>query len=262
MSAAPASQAVSPLITRKRLIVAAALVFGFTLVSQVPAALLYALVKPKDSPLLVHGLQGPWTAGALSGISLRGRPVVQDLRWQLKPLQLLLGRAAIDLQGGGQIATLDGAVATGLGGTRLNDFRFAGGIKALAAAAGYAFVPVDGQAGGEIAKLIFKGGALNFAEGRVELKSLAWTLARDPLLLGDFTAEVSTTPEAVTANISSPSGPLEARGFAKLMPDKSYDVDILVKAKPGASEMLLNYLKTLGAPDPQGYYHLRKRGQL
>jgi len=256
------SKASAPLITRKRLILAASLVFLITLVSHIPAALLFGLVKPKDSPLIVHGLQGAWTEGSLSGISLRGRPVIKDLSWRLKPLQLLLGRAALSIQGGGQIATLDGGVSAGLGGSRLSDFRFAGGIKALAAAAGYAFVPVDGQAGGEIAKLIFKGGALNFAEGRVELKGLAWTLARDPLLLGDFTADVSTSPEAVTANISSPSGPLEAKGFAKLLPDKSYDVDILVKAKPGASEMLLNYLKTLGAPDPQGYYHLRKRGKL
>lgn len=256
------SKAATPLITRRRLLLAALLVFTLTLVTQVPAALLYGLAKPKESPLLVHGLQGPWTAGSLSGISLRGRPLVQDLRWQVKPLQLLLGRVALDLEGGGQIATLDGGVAAGLGGVRLDDFRFAGGIKALAAAAGYAFVPVEGRAGGEIAKLIFKGGALDFAEGTVELKSLAWTLARDPLLLGDFRAEISTSPEAVTATISSPTGPLEASGFAKLLPDKSYDVDILVKAKPGASEMLLNYLKTLGAPDPQGFYHLRRRGTL
>lgn len=256
------SKVSAPLITRKRLILVVALVFVFTLVSHIPAALLYGLVQPKASPLQLHGLQGPWTAGSLSGISLRGRTVVQDLRWQLKPLQLLLGRVALNLQGGGQIATLDGHVAASLGSSRVSDFRFAGGIKALAAAAGYAFVPVDGQAGGEIAKLVVKNGGLDFAEGRVELKGLAWTLARDPLLLGDFTAEITTSPEAVTAIISSPSGPLEAKGFAKLMPDKSYDVDILVKAKPGASEMLLNYLKTLGAPDPQGYYPLRKRGKL
>jgi len=94
------------------------------------------------------------------------------------------------------------------------------------------------------------------------LQGVAWTLARTPLLLGDFRADVTTAPEAVTALITSPAGPLEASGFAKLLPDQSYDVDILVKPKPGASEMLLNYLKTLGAPDPQGFYHLRQRGKL
>ncbi len=249
-------------LSRKRLLIVAGVVFGLTLFCRIPAALLYGLFKPKASPLQVHGLQGAWTAGSLSGISLNGRLVAQDLKWQLNPWALLLGRASLRLSGGGQIATLEGGTSLGLGGSKLNDFRFAGGIKSLAAAAGYAFVPVDGQAGGEIEKLLLKNGALNFAEGSIDLKGLSWTLARDPLLLGDFRADVTTAPEAITALISSPAGPLEANGNVRLMPDQSYDVDILVKPKPGASEMLLNYLKTLGAPDPQGFYHLRKRGKL
>lgn len=250
------------IIHRKQLLLVAGVVFAITLVSQVPAALLYGLFKPKTSPMQVHGLQGAWSHGSLSGISINNRLAAQDLHWQLKPWQLLLGRVAIGLSGGGQIATLDGGVATGLGGLRLSDFRFAGGIKNLAAAAGYAYVPVDGQAGGDISKLVMKNGQLNFAEAKVDLKNLAWTLARDPLLLGDFQADITTAPEAVTALITSSAGPLETSGFAKLLPDQSYDVDILVKPKPGASEMLLNYLNTLGAPDPQGFYHLRQRGKL
>ncbi len=257
-----AAMSASISLNRKTLLTVAGVVFGLTLLSRIPAALLYPAFKSKDSPLLVHGLQGAWSSGSLSGISLNGRLVAQDLHWDFKPLQLLLGRAAVALSGGGQIVTLEGGVATGLGGLRLTDLRFAGGIKALAAAAGYPFVPVDGRAGGEIEKLILKQGTLRYAEASLDLKSLAWTLARDPLLLGDFHADISTTPEAITATISSPAGPLEASGFAKLSPDQSYDVDILVKPKPGASEMLLNYLKTLGAPDPQGFYHLRQRGKL
>lgn len=249
-------------ISRKKLLIVAAVVFSLTLVSHVPAALLYSAFKPKDSPLLVHGLQGPWSAGALSGVSLNGRLLAQDLHWQLKPLQLLLGRAALQLSGGGQIATIEGRIAAGLGGVRVDDFRFVGGIKSIAAAAGYSFVPVDGRAGGEIGKLVIKNDQLNFIEGSLDLKSLAWTLARDPLLLGDFHADIVTAPEAITATISSPAGPLEANGTARLSPDQSYEVDILLKPKPGSSEMLLNYVKTLGAPDPEGFYHLRQRGQL
>ncbi len=249
-------------LSRKTLLLVAGVVFIFTLISRIPAALLYSAFKPANSTLIVHGLQGPWSEGTLSGISLNGRPVAQALRWQLQPLQLLLGRLGVQLSGGGQIATIDGGIAGGLGGLRLSTFRFAGGIKSIAAAAGYSFVPVDGRAGGDFEKLIVKKGLLNYAEGSLDLKSLAWTLARDPLLLGDFRADITTAPDAITAVITSPAGPLEASGFAKLLPDQSYDVDILVKPKPGSSEMLLNYLKTLGAPDPQGFYHLRKRGSL
>lgn len=249
-------------LSRKQLAWVAGAVFGLTLLTQIPAALVYAVLKPKASALQLHGLQGPWSSGQLSGISFNGRLVAQDLHWNLRAHQLLLGRIALTLSGGGQITTLEGQAAQSLLSTRLTDFRFIGGIKSLAAAAGYPFVPVDGRIGGEINKLVLKKGALNFAEGSLDLKSLAWTLARDPMPLGDFHAEISTAPEAITAIISSPSGPLEANGRATLQPDQSYDVDILLKPKPGASELLLNYLKTLGAPDPQGFYHLRQRGKL
>lgn len=250
------------IVTRKQLLVAAAVVFALTLVSRIPAALLYSAFKPKDSILLMHGLQGPWSAGSVSGVSYNTRLVAQDLHWRLQPLQLLLGRMALQVKGGGQIATLEGAVAAGLGGVRVSDFRFAGGIKSLAAAAGYAYVPVDGQAGGMVEKLVLKNGVLNHAEGSFDLRGLAWTLARDPLLLGDFHADITTAPEAITAIITSPAGPLETSGTATLSPDQSYELDLLVKPKPGASEMLQNYVKTLGAPDPQGFYHLRQRGKL
>jgi len=249
-------------LTRKTLLIVAGLAFALSLLANIPAALLYTAVKPKDSRLQVHGLQGAWSAGSLSGISLNSRLLAQDLHWQLQPLQLLLGRVAVRLSGGGQIATLDGTVAVSIASQRLNNFRFTGGLKSLAAAAGYAYVPVDGQAGGELKKLVLTKAGLDYAEGSLELKGVQWTLSRDPLLLGDFSAVITTLPDAVTVAIQSPSGPLEAGGSIVLRPDQSYEADIQLKPRAGASEMLQNYLKTLGAPDAQGNYHLRQRGKL
>ena len=249
-------------LTRKRLLTVAGVIFGLTLIANVPAALLYGLFAPKDSPLVVHGLSGPWAQGSTSGISQRGRLVLGELHWSFRPLQLLLGRMGFAVKGGGETATYEGGVAYGLGGLRLTDFRFAGNLKRLAASGGYPFVPVDGNAGGSIGKLILKNGLPDHIEGALELKSLQWTLAREPLLLGDFAADITTAPEAITAVVTSPSGPLETSGTAKLMPDRSYEIDLSLKPKNGASEMLINYLKTLGAPDAQGVYHLRRRGQL
>lgn len=248
-------------LTRKTLLIVAGVAFVLSLLANIPASLLYVVFKPKASNAQVYGLQGAWSKGALSGISLNGRLVAQNLHWQWQPLQLLLGRAAVRLTGGGQIATLEGTAASTFGSRRLSNFRFAGGIKNLAAAAGYAYVPVDGQAGGELAMLVFTKAGLDYAEGSLDLKGLLWTLSRDPLLLGDFRAEFVTTPDAITAVIQSPTGPLEASGTARLLPDQSYEVDISLKPKPGASELLLNYIKTLGAPDAQGNYHLRQRGK-
>jgi hypothetical protein len=227
-----------------------------------PAALLYSVFAPKNGPVQVFGLEGPWAKGHLAGITVQGRVVAEDLSWRFKPWQLLLGRMGLQLNGGGQVGTVDGGLSLSPRATRLSNFRIASSVKRLAAIGGYPFVPVEGQMGANIQSLILVNNALNAAEGSVDLKNLAWTLARDPMLLGDFHAEITTTPEAIIATISSPSGPLSADGTAKLLPDKSYEVDIRIHPKPGASEMLQNYVRTIGQPDPQGDYHLRQKGKL
>ena len=244
------------------LLMTAALAFVLSLIANLPAALLYAGLRPAESPVQAFGLQGPWTQGAASGITVGGRLVAQDLRWQFKPLHLLLGRAAFAVEGGGELATLQGVIAASPRAVRLHDLRLAGSLKRLAATAGHGYLPVDGQLGGEIAMLVLVNGFVDSAEATINLQGLAWTLAREPMTLGDFRVQISTTPEAIRADITSPAGPLEAQGQARLFPDKRYEADIALKLKPTAGIMLGNYVRSLGAPDTEGWYHLRQKGQL
>ena len=107
-----------------------------------------------------------------------------------------------------------------------------------------------------------KKGFIDHVEGRLDLSGLAWTLAREPMALGDFRFDIRTTPEAVIADASSPSGPLEVLGDARLLPDRSWQLKLRLKPRPGASETLLNYLRSLGMPDAEGYYPVRQQGRL
>lgn len=250
------------MIARKHILWAAGAVFLLTLIANIPAALLYAAFKPQSASAQVYGLQGPWAAGQLSGITVNNRLVAQDLRWRFQPAWLLLGRASLWLEGGGQLATLQGRASASPLALRLSDFRIAGEVKRLAALANFSYLPVSGQAGAQIDSLIIKKSGIDTITGRIDLRGLAWTLAREPLPLGDFQIELLTTPEALIAKVSSPSGPLEADGEARLFPDQRYETDIRVRPKPGASEMLKNYLRSLGPADPEGYQHLRQKGQL
>ena len=250
------------MISRRATIWAAGLVFALTLIANVPAALLYAAFKPKQSALTVHGLQGPWAAGQLSGISQGGRLLLQDLRWYFKPWWLPLGRAAVHIEGGGEIATLQGELSQSPATTRLSDFRIAGSVRRLAGLANMSYLPLDGQAGADLDSLVLKKGFIDSVTGTLNLSGLAWTLAREPMPLGDFQFDIVTTPEAVIATASSPSGPLEVAGDARLLPDRSWELKLRLKPRPGASETLLNYLRSLGNPDAEGYYPLRQQGRL
>lgn len=237
-------------------------VFVLTLIANIPAALLYAAFKSKDGPLQLHGLQGPWAAGQLSGISLNRRLLMQDLHWRFQPWWLPLGRVAAHIEGGGEMATLQGGLSLSPGALRLRDFRIAGSVKRLAGLANLSYLPLDGQLGADIETLVLKQGFVDELSGQLNLSGLAWTLAREPMLLGDFQFDVSTTDEGVIATASSPSGPLEALGDARLLPDRSWQLKLRLKPRPGASETLLNYLRSLGAPDAEGYYPVRQQGKL
>lgn len=229
-----------------------------------PAPLLQHWLKPKDAPAPAElfGLEGTLVKGRIDGVVVGGRTVMADLNWQLRPLQLLLGRLGLALNAGKEPILLDGqASISPLGRLRLNGLRANASLPALLASLGY-FLPFDGQAGLDIAKLVAVDRQLRHAEGSVQIQGLAWALGPSRTPLGDFRADVTTEDKDIVARLASVSGPLELSGEARLLPDQSYELNMQMKPKPGAPPMLPNMLSQLGAPDPQGFYHLRRQGML
>ncbi|AXQ29447.1 type II secretion system protein N [Solimonas sp. K1W22B-7] len=230
---------------------------------QAPAASVYAWLKPKDRPLPVElfGLEGRVIEGRSSGVVRNGNTLVSNLNWELHPLQLLIGRAALSLHSEHEPVLLDGGVSVSpLGTLRVKSLRASGGLRALAAAAGYPFVPVEGQVGLDLAQLRMAKGQIQLAEGSAQLQGLAWALGAQPTPLGDFRADVTTEDGSIVVQLASVSGPLELSGEARLAPDQNYELNVRMRPKPGAPPMLPNLLMQLGAPDAQGYYTLRRQG--
>jgi hypothetical protein len=255
----------------RTLILIGVAVFAWTLLLHAPAASLYAWFAPKNSPVQLYGLDGELTEGRLQALGVNGRPVLQSLHWRFQPLWLPLLRAVFHVDGGGQNLSLNGRVALVFGGVNLANTQASGGIKALLGAAGFPFVPVDGQARMDLDSLKLRQGFPQSASGTAELHGLAWTLTKNPMPLGDFKATISTerpTTGTTGANvikvaIETLSGPLDASGEVHLQADRSYDYDLKIKAKDNADPMLRNMLQSMGQqPDVQGYYHLRNRGSL
>ena len=240
---------------------------GFLVVAllvQAPAASVYAWLKPKDRPLPVElfGLEGRLVDGRVAGIVRNGSTLVSDLRWQLQPVQLLLGRVGLALQSTRDPVLLDGKLSVSpLGTLRVAGLRANGGLRPLAAAAGFPFVPLDGQLGLDIRELRMAKGRLQQAEAAVDLQGLAWALGQ-PTPLGDFRAEITTEDGNIVAQISSVSGPLDLSGEARLAQDQTYEVNLRARAKPGAPPMLPNLLMQMGPPDAQGFHTLKRQGLL
>lgn len=248
---------------RRWLIFLAASVFLMGLLASAPVAMVYAWLAPKDpSPRQLVGLSGTLREGRVTAVVNNNRTVLSDLHWQLKPLWLLAGRFAAQLDGGGENLLVDGGISVTPAGTlRFTQLRTNGRLAALTSAIGYPF-PIDGTAGLNFEKLVLSGGVPLTAQGNGMVQGLAYTLARDPIPLGDFQVDVTTEQDVIVASLASVSGPLELKGEARLQPDGAYESLIRVRPRPDASTMVRNLLNSLGQPDVSGWYQIRKVGQM
>ncbi|MDB5968072.1 MAG: type secretion system protein [Hydrocarboniphaga sp.] len=244
------------------LILLCLLVFFYTLITRAPLAVIYGHFKPAEHDIELVGIEGSLREGGASGLVVHNQTAVRDLHWTLQPWLLLLGRAGFQLAGTGDGVVLDGRVAQTLFGTTLiDDFRASGSVKPLLAAFKM-FLPIDGMLGLQAEKLVLKHGLPTTAQGHIELNGLSWKLGREPMSLGDFVADVAPSDQGLAALVKTLRGPLDVSGDAQLLADSSYEMHLQIKAKADAPPPLVNMLAGLGAPDNQGYYHIRRKGQL
>lgn len=250
----------------RHLLILGAVFFVWALLMDAPAATLYAWFTPKAGPnttqLQLYGVQGTLDQGSASALGISGRPTVRELHWRFEPWWLPLLRASFHIDGGGEQLRLDGRATLVIGGINLSSAHAAGSIKALLDIGALGYTPVDGEGRVDIDSLKLRQGLPSYASGKAEVHNLAWTLSKDPLVLGDFKAEFSTTDGVITGKISSIAGPVDATGEAHLKPDRSYDYDLRLKAKAGADPMLANLLDSLGPVGPDGSHRLAASGKL
>lgn len=233
------------------------------LLLQAPAALVYgwALRAAPDLPIRAYGIDGTIADGRARRVQRGNASLLGDLHWKLRPWALPLGRVAFKVHADGAPVLLDGDLALTPLGAHASALKASTDLRALAAAAGQGFVPVNGEVGLQIDALRIVDGWPAEAQGSVRVLKLAWTLAREPVVLGDFEARVRTEGDEIVAEIGALGGSVDATGEARLLADRSYSYDIRLRARADAPAMVSNLLRQLGQPDAQGFYALRRTQQ-
>lgn len=249
------------MIQRRGLIPLGLIAFVWTLLFHAPAATLYGWFASKNSGVQLLGIEGSLGAGSLAGVASNGSTILRDLHWRMQPWWLLLARASFQLDSGAPIA-ISGRAGISPFARHVSNAHISASLKSLLGSAGIAYLPIDGLIDGDIASLTIRHGIPTAATAALQLRGLNWSLAKPPMQLGDFRADIRNDNDAIVANIQSTSGPIEAQGLARLNADGSYDSDIRLKAKPEADPSAQNLLHSLGQPDAQGYYHAHSHGQL
>lgn len=246
---------------RKRIyLTAAALSFGISLLLGTPAALLSAWLKPRLGSVELVGVDGSLYQGQLAALRLGGNNLLERLHWRLRLSDLLLARVGADLTAsGGNL--LEGHVSRSLTALRGRDLRLGGTLKPWLAAFGQPYAPLDAQLSADLPQLRLEGNWPRDVEGQLQVQNLVWTLARDPVVLGSFQADLSRDGDDVVALIHTLGGPLEVNGDARARPDRNYELHLQFKPKADAPPLLQTFLNSLGQPDAQGYYRLHRSGR-
>lgn len=248
---------------RRWLVLSGVLAFLVTLVLHAPANLMYAWSRPQaPGPTQLHGLHGTLSSGGFAAMTVNNRPVLADTTWTLQPAWLALLRLSARIQARGDTVVRVDVSRGLLGSLRLSQLNAAGSVKALLGALGQPSLPVEGQARLELPLLRIRDGVPIEARGSAEIQNLAWALSREPLPLGNFTADLSTGDAGIRVDMTSGEGPLELSGNATLAPDHAYELSLQLRPRPQASPQLLSLLRSLGQPDAQGWFHIRRTGSL
>ena len=243
------------------------LAFLATMLLHVPATLVYAPIlgaggKPGSNAVRLYGAHGTLSEGGFSTLEINGRPVLKNMHWALQPFWLLLLRVTADLETQGDLELRLRVSRAVFGKLHLSGVNGVANMKALLSATGQPVLPLEGQVRLMIDSARYDQGLPVQMTGGIEIEGLTWTLAREPLALGDFNAALSTDDKGILAQIASGPGPLELQGEARLMPDRAYDLHLQLKPRPAATDQLQTLVRSLGNPDTQGWYHIRRQGKL
>lgn len=238
--------------------------FFITLMLHAPAAVMYGWsggTADGSSPLRIYGMEGTVSQGRFAALTLNQRPLLGETHWHLKPAWLLLLRATADVETRGDTALHVRVSRAVFGKWQLSDLEGSTPAAALLGFVGLPGWPLTGQAQLALPALQFDGNTPSTATGTIEVQNLAWTQTRELLMLGDFTATFSTDDRGILATLASGPGALELSGEARLDREQNYDLHLQLRPRPEATPPLRTLVQSLGQPDLQGWYHLRRQGR-
>jgi general secretion pathway protein N len=236
---------------------------AFTL-SSFPAGTAYAWFAPAGAGF--SGIDGTlWSgraaAGSVANLSLH------DVRWTLRPLHLLLGRLAADVEARLSDGFVSARVSASRSRVALSNVRGSTSIQTLRGV-----LPVSGVRGDAsvaLDELELETGVLTTILGELRLAKLEVAPfvpngSRDLLPIGDYTVKfLDSDGNGIKASFADSGGPLEVSGTLIVDARRAYTLDGLIKPRAEAPRQLVDGLSFITAdPDAEGRRRLTLTGSL
>ncbi|NCF50656.1 type II secretion system protein GspN [Gammaproteobacteria bacterium] len=209
-----------------------------------PARIAYQLFAPQAVKLA--GISGSvWNGSA--GEAAANRVYLRDLRWQIRPSQLLTGALAYTVTAKPSSGTVTANVSVGLaGGVTVTDLRAALPLQTLRSV-----LKNPGLAGSltvQLDELTADSTGPKTAAGWFEIADLV-----DPRLhresLGDYRADISSDGSGILVAIEDSDGDIDIDAQLRLAPDLSYQFVALLAPKASTPPNLRQFMQRLPFAD-------------
>lgn len=241
----------------RRLVIASALTLFVGLVVSFPARVAYHWFAPPGVAL--SGISGSVWRGAASQANVGGL-YLGELRWRLRPLDLIRARASFEIDASPAGGVLDGIVGIGIGGdVHLANTRTALPLDAISPL--FKIPGLRGTATADIERLQLSDGRPVAAVGNAEVRGLVLPLV-SPNSIGGYRIEFFTQEDGVVASVEDTDGVVDIAGRLLLSEDRSYEFLGQLAPKPDTPTNVADQMRFLGSPNARGQYELRLEGTL
>lgn len=208
----------------------------------------------------VKGISGTIWSGDIQYLQTNDI-VLENLSWQLSPLSLLWGTAAIELFSVSAQQSIEGELKVALWGEEisLNHLRIRFPVSQYAQQMQISDYGLSGQFELQVEHLNYQLGVIESAKG-----ALIWHQAgmTNSLQLGDLMLGWQLLEGEVDAELSDLSGPIDLDGTISLSHTGQYKANALLEVKDNSDVNLKQALRLLGKSVGENRIQFEKQGQL
>ena len=236
--------------------------YSVFLIATLPAARAWAWFGG-GVPLQAYGLDGTLWSGRAAVLQDQLRRL-EAVQWQLRPVQLLLGRVAVDATGRlPDEGRLRGNFKLTPSAMHAEDLKFDLPATTLLQWAEIQLpVKVDGRFDSLLQELAVSQGRLIQANGIVNWHSASLNLGRQPLPLGNIALRLEPADGAIKGTLMNQGSPLQLGGDLRLTPDGKFVLDINARLAGEADEATRQAFVNVGVPADGSPIQARLSGSL
>ncbi len=231
-------------------------------VIQLPAAQLHDLLDGDENlPARLYQISGTVWEGKATAVDI-GVNRLEDVRWNLRPWALLLGRleARIDFaKGKGRISALAGR--TFAGSVYLRELRGKLPLSDLESFISKTPMGLSGSLDIAMTDLTFADHLIESVNGTLRIVGAG---VGPPVntSIGNFTMDLETGDEGIRGVLRDAGGPLQAEGLLLLEADGNYKFTMELSLRDPTRNDLRNALRFIGTPSADGKVSLVQTGKI